>query len=881
MSLIDQYIRVQKEYVEKFGEKTIILCQTGSFYEVYAFKINDWQLKVANELLDLKIASKKSNNTSIYMCGFPDHATERFEKKLLKNNYSVVYMNQSVNLLGKIERKVTNVISNGSNFDSNEALIASIFFEKEDEEEYYVHLSIFDTNLGDTTVIVNNNIIKNTNEFINMFVIQYKVSELITNVPYKNDKILVHQKTFNKKKNNEIIDQLEEYFSNFKNLYIHIKDRIGFNVLLDKSIENVVNLLEFVKFHNENLVKNLKMPIIQKQSEFLEKFNGFDKIIDINSVTKLIDFCKTTEGSKKLSNIIQTPIYDINKLNKRYENIQKIISNQDIFKITDKLSKICNIDRLNRKIEIGKFEKYDITKLLKSNIICYEVLRDLREYNCGWIPSSKTLEDFQKYINKIESYFDIDKIDTLNIFKNEQDIDKICNEINIINERIQTLSKTFQIEVKIQYNEKTGFFFETSRKRGIDIKVKFKDFNYQLLTSICKISNNEMEKHSQNFEKLNKLLEIKTNEKINAFFDENYYKFYESIKKVLFKITWTDVFQSIAMASIKLNLKRPILKQAGVSSIECKDLRHILVENSFKNTKQAFVPNDVNLNSNYLIYGVNSVGKSIYLKSIGIAVILAQSGIFVPANECVLTPYNKIFARFGNADDLVRNHSSFISEIYEIETIITNCDSNSLIIADECCSSTEIKSAIEIVSSTLKWLTEKKSSFVFSSHFFELINKVKGIESLSIAYLKITETKDDIIFDRKLTIGTPENLNYGTKIAKTIFTNKNFKKMLEKTDVYKEKKIVKSRYNSSLVVKCCTICGYAPTSDTDLPLDIHHIGMQADADQNGFINNMHKNDAANLVVLCKCCHQQTHQGKITINGWKMSLHENKLDYVIK
>ena len=105
--------------------------------------------------------------------------------------------------------------------------------------------------------------------------------------------------------------------------------------------------------------------------------------------------------------------------------------------------------------------------------------------------------------------------------------------------------------------------------------------------------------------------------------------------------------------------------------------------------------------------------------------------------------------------------------------------------------------------------------------------------------------------------------------------------MLEKTDVYKEKKIVKSRYNSSLVVKCCTICGYAPTSDTDLPLDIHHIGMQADADQNGFINNMHKNDAANLVVLCKCCHQQTHQGKITISGWKTSLNGTKLEYVIK
>jgi DNA mismatch repair protein MutS len=350
---------------------------------------------------------------------------------------------------------------------------------------------------------------------------------------------------------------------------------------------------------------------------------------------------------------------------------------------------------------------------------------------------------------------------------------------------------------------------------------------------------------------------------------------------VSFKITWTDVFQSIAMASLKLNLKRPILKEGDTSSIECEDLRHILVENAFKNTNNVFVANDVNLNNNnYLIFGINSVGKSVYLKSIGIAVILAQSGLFVPANECVLTPYKKVFTRFGNGDDLSRNHSSFISEIYEIETIITNCDSNSLVIADECCSSTELKSATEIVSSTLKWLSEKKTSFVFSSHFFELINKVKCIETLSIAYLKITETKDDIIFDRKLTIGFPVNINYGTKIALNIFTNKNFKKMLEQTDGFKEKKVIKSRYNSSLIVKNCTICGYAPEKETDLPLDVHHIGMQADADQNGFLNNIHKNNMANLVVLCKACHQNTHKGKITINGWQTSLNGSKLDYVI-
>ena len=272
--------------------------------------------------------------------------------------------------------------------------------------------------------------------------------------------------------------------------------------------------------------------------------------------------------------------------------------------------------------------------------------------------------------------------------------------------------------------------------------------------------------------------EIRTNEKMNDIFNDFYYKCYGPIQAVITSIAWTDVFQSMASSAIKLNLNRPILKDGPTSSIECKAMRHILVENSLKNTKNAFVPNDVDLvYGNYLLYGVNSVGKSVYLKSIGITILLAQSGMFVPASDCVLIPYKKIFVRFGNNDNLARNHSSFINEIYEIETIVSKCDQTSLILADECCSSTEIKSAIEIVSTTLRWLTDKKSSFVFSSHFFELIESTKHVENLSIAYLKVVETEKEIVFERKLTLGIPENINYGTKIAKTVFTKTKFKKI--------------------------------------------------------------------------------------------------------
>ena len=884
MSLIDQYIRVHIDYVAKFGKNTIVLCQTGSFYEVYAFSRDDWQINVANELLDLKIASKKSNNTSIFMCGFPDHAKARFEKKLLKNNYTVVYMEQSMDSQGKIQRNVTNVVSNGSNFnESNESLISSILFEKEDDD-HYAHSTVFDTNTGQITVIVNTESVSDTTCFIESFVNTHRISEIITNVPYVNDDILVHQRNFEIKRDSEITCNLEEYFSNFKNLYIDIKDTIGFNSLLDKSIQNTVNLLEFVQFHNESLVKNLKMPIIQKRNEFVEKFNGFDSVIDTDSVFKVIDFTKTYDGSKKLREIVRNPLYDVKKLNDRYENIEKIYNNREIFKTTDKLNKIANINRINRKIEMGKIGRFDISKLQKSNKLIYEVLHGLLEFQCNWIPTTDILADFLEYIEKIEDHFDmenIENVETLNIFTNDKEISQMCDEINTINDRVKELSNTFTIDVKTHYTEKTGFFFETSKKRGQELKANFPEFSYQILTSVAKISNKELNVLSERFENLNRRLETRTNEKMNDIFNDFYYKCYGPIQAVITSIAWTDVFQSMASSAIKLNLNRPILKDGPASSIECKAMRHILVENSLKNTKNAFVPNDVDLvHGNYLLYGVNSVGKSVYLKSIGITILLAQSGMFVPASDCVLIPYKKIFVRFGNNDNLARNHSSFINEIYEIETIVSKCDQTSLILADECCSSTEIKSAIEIVSTTLRWLTDKKASFVFSSHFFELIESTKHVENLSIAYLKVVETEKDIVFERKLTLGIPENINYGTKIAKTVFTNTKFKKMLEQSKEFKQVKSPKSRYNSNVVVKCCTICSYSPTKSTDLPLDVHHIDMQADANQDGFVGDTHKNIASNLVVLCKSCHQKTHQGFIRINGWNQSLSGNALDFEV-
>ena len=80
---------------------------------------------------------------------------------------------------------------------------------------------------------------------------------------------------------------------------------------------------------------------------------------------------------------------------------------------------------------------------------------------------------------------------------------------------------------------------------------------------------------------------------------------------------------------------------------------------------------------------------------------------------------------------------------------------------------------------------------------------------------------------------------------------------------------IQSHYNPDVFLVSCKQCGYRPVSETDIPLETHHIHFQCNADENGNFSNLgfHKNVAHNLVSLCRKCHQMVHNGSIIIDGY--------------
>ena len=140
---------------------------------------------------------------------------------------------------------------------------------------------------------------------------------------------------------------------------------------------------------------------------------------------------------------------------------------------------------------------------------------------------------------------------------------------------------------------------------------------------------------------------------------------------------------------------------------------------------EIYVPNDVCLGKSdgdlgILLYGTNAVGKTSLIKALGISVIMAQSGMYVPCESFTYSPYKYIFTRIIGNDNIFKGLSTFGVEMSELRVILNNCDNNSLILGDELCSGTETDSALSIFNASIEVMSERKSNFMFATHFHEL-----------------------------------------------------------------------------------------------------------------------------------------------------------------
>jgi DNA mismatch repair protein MutS len=358
-----------------------------------------------------------------------------------------------------------------------------------------------------------------------------------------------------------------------------------------------------------------------------------------------------------------------------------------------------------------------------------------------------------------------------------------------------------------------------------------------------------------------------------ARFVESFEKYQSELQSIVHFITAVDVLCAKGIIAKKYNYCKPTIfygEKNQKSFFKAKGLRHCLIEQI--QTNEMYVANDVSLGDGdegvdgILLYGTNAVGKTSLIRSIGIAIIMAQAGLFVPCREFVFKPYRSIFTRILGNDNIFKGLSTFAVEMSELRTILRLADENSLILGDELCSGTENTSAISIFVAGIQRLHACNSSFIFATHLHEIVDyeEIRALGSVVLKHMTVVydRERDLLIYDRKLKDGSGDSM-YGLEVCKSLSLPADF---LEAAHQIRCKyhptqgsmlSLKTSHFNKKKIVNLCEKCG------KNAGTEVHHLQHQRRADADGIIYNcdgvLHKNSLANLMTLCENCHHEFHK----------------------
>lgn len=965
-SLIEVYLDLQQYFERKYGDNALVIMEVGSFFEVYGVDNDKQKIGKPKEIADIlnlqltrKNKSIKENNSkNPLMAGFPSASFDRYMERLVKEETYTIILIRQKGTPPNVERYIDTILSPGIHvdytLDTAENFVASILVDK-NGSLYSVGYSAIDVATGKTYIAeVHSTKDDPTYALDELFRLlqSHHTSEIIATVlseEIDTDELFAYLET-------------EQVHINRKRAPIHYQNELFKRAYIVKSFlspiefldierqpltsESLAILIEFIVEHDHQVIEGLKQPIHITANDYLylgnsplEQLNIISRDPHEYTVLKHMDKTVTSMGARLFKNRLLNPITNKHELLSRYDLIDTVAPLADQIRRT--LQSMYDLERLNRRISLGKLHPYEINFLLDS----LESSRALSELLTGSSHNvTSGLREIETHIQSAVDYlsttFDIDAsaaflqsaIDT-SFFNSGVDgeLDGYVKELRTLEAKLNLLKVKYEslLEsqtgkdaagyVEIKQLDKDGHHLTITKSRYALIQDQIKetyvsidgtvyalaDFTHKQLTSTVKISSPLIDQISDDIV----LVQKKIVARVKTLYSETLIRIardYGTLIDILVEhIAKIDVAQANATTARDYVLTRPIIvdqTEDTKSFLSLINVRHPLVE--AREDRGMYIPNSVVLGDQsqvveedtsalftdtpddtrgLLIYGINSSGKSSLMKSIGVSVLLAQAGCYVPATSMRFTLFRELFTRILAKDNFEKGLSSFAVEMVELKNIFNRATHRSLILGDEISHGTETISAISIVSATILRLVEARSLFLFTTHLHQLMNvpALTNVTAMQPVHLQVhyDKEKDLLVFDRTLQAGSGTSV-YGLEFAQSLHMDETFLKHAMKirkelagelSDIELLTKRNTSKYNRDVFLTSCAICN----SHVD---DTHHIHEQHTADKSGKIGHVDKDHTYNLLPICKRCHDQIHAGEIRVQGFVMTSEGLQLSF---
>ena len=753
-----QYVEIKEKYMD-----VILFFRLGDFYEMF-FE----DAYTASHELELTLTGKNAGlEERIPMCGVPHHAVNIYIDKLIDKGYKVAICEQIENpkeAKGVVKREVLQVVSKGTIMNSESLDEKSNNYIGSVIDMYHLYLiSYADISTGEFYITIT----VHENDKLIMELLSLHLNEII--VKNSIDKHIVNTLKNTYKLNVSIYDE-EVDTKEYMDIYKDITD--------ERYITSIKHLLSYLITTQKRSLSHLQKVQIIDNKSYLKMDINTKRNLELTenlrlktrnySLLWLLDKTKTAMGSRMLRNWLENPLLNIDEINKRYDIIEKLLT-EFILKeeLKTLLFEVYDLERLCGRIGYGNTNARDLLQLKNSLRVLPDIKTILEQIEY------KNIETLEDLYNLLDKSIDEDAPITVkegNIIKTGYNIELDLLKDNrssgkdfVIKMESEERNRTGIKNLKVGYNKIFGYYIEVSKGNVHLIK---DEYNYERKQTLA-----NCERYVTPLLKEKEALILGAEEKIinleyNLFIEikdivKQYIPRIQEIAKIIAEI---DVLQSLATVSEENNYVRPKLIKERIINI--KNNRHPVIE---KVLTSPFVPNDIIMDDKtniIIITGPNMAGKSTYMRELVITVIMAQMGSFVPADECIIPIFDQIFTRIGASDDLVSGDSTFMVEMKEANNALTNATENSLIIFDELGRGTATYDGLSLAQSIVEYVHNNiKCKTLFSTHYHELTKLQEHFPNLKNVHVSALEENGNITFLHKIKDG-PIDKSYGIHVAK-------------------------------------------------------------------------------------------------------------------
>ena len=768
-----QYYKIKEKHPD-----ALLLFRVGDFYETF----HEDAVKASNILGIILTKRGAGSNSETKLAGFPHHSLNTYLHKLVKAGERVAICEQLEDPKQTktiVKRGVTELITPGVALNDgildqkSNNFLASIFNIK---NKYGI--ALFDISTGE--LLISDGTLDH-------------VKNLLSN--YEAKEVLVC-----KKNKSTFVDEFGKYSSTFylddwvfgKDFSIEkIKSHFNVNSLKGFGIdENNVGILacgSILHYLDETQHKQLAHitkinQIIDNTYVWMDQFTVSNlELIQSNSkegksLIEIIDHTSTPMGARKLKRWLIHPLLDINQLNFRHNTIEEILNTQNLLlNLGSELKSFSDLERIMAKVVTYKITPRELIQLKLSllkikpikNLISLSSLKNLNKIN-------SSLSNCDSIINLLEKTLNDDapvNIKKGNVIKEKynSELDNLRNLSesgkNYLDEILEREKQLTGISsLKISFNNVFGYYIEV-RNIHKD-KVPNDWIRKQTLVNAERYITSELKDYESKIlgaEEKIVLLEAKLfNELINELIKD-----IKLVQNNSFWIATLDCLTGFANLALKSNYSKPVLDNS--KNLKIIMGRHPVIESQLSQ-ENPYIPNDISLcdkkNQIMMITGPNMSGKSAILRQTALIVLLAQIGSYVPAKKAKIGIIDKIFTRVGASDNISAGESTFMVEMNESASIINNISNNSIVLLDEIGRGTSTYDGISIAWAIAEFLHDHpyRPKTLFATHYHELNMMANSFDRINNANVSVKETKDSVIFLRKLIPGGSAH-SFGIHVA--------------------------------------------------------------------------------------------------------------------